>query len=112
MPRLGWLVNANLFGALGPTNFPLFSQRVPQLLLARFHLALSLIAKEDRAQLVALVVAGNEFSFRVRPAQINSRRLHAEITDEVQSQIEHLRPEVGDLLVANPFLSRHVCARD
>src|SRR5262245_44018920 len=111
MPRLGWLVNANFFGAPGSTTRSLFSQCVPQLLFARFHLALTLIANQDRAQLLALVVAGDEFPLRVRPAQVDSRRLHAEIANEVQSQIEHFGPEVGDLLVTNPFLASHVRAR-
>src|SRR5205807_5354040 len=74
------------------------------------HFALRLIAKQDRSQFVALIVACNKFLLWVRSAQIDSCRLDAEITDKMEPQIEHFSPEIWDLLIADPFFSGHVRA--
>src|SRR5256886_4437235 len=90
----------------------LFAERVTQLGLGRFHLAGRLLTKQDAAQLLSLIIARDEFFLRVRAAKIDTGRQHAEVADEIHPQIEHLRPEVGDLLVADAFLAGHVCAGD
>src|SRR6266404_1880943 len=90
----------------------LFPQSVPQLFLGRLHLAVGLVAKQNRAQFVALIIMGDKLAFRVGPAQVYSGWLHAEITDEMQAKVERFGPEIRHLLITNPFLASHVCAGD
>ena len=49
---------------------------------------------------------------RVRALKIHPSWLHAEVAHEIQFQVEHFRPEIRDLLVANPLLAGHIRARD
>ena len=62
----------------------LFSERVPQFFLGRFHFALGLIAKQKCAQFVALIITRQKFSLGVGAAQIDPSRLHAKIPDKVE----------------------------
>src|SRR5260370_42615983 len=62
----------------------LFPERVPQFLLRRFHFTFRLIAKQNRAQLIALIIASDKLFLRISAAKINSRGLHAEISDKVK----------------------------
>src|SRR5947208_219782 len=90
----------------------LFSQRLPQFFFGRFNFALSLITKQDRAQFLALIITRQKLFLGVGAAEIDPSRLQAEISDKVQPQIEHLRPEIRDLFVANSFFACHVRSRN
>src|SRR5947209_13412736 len=90
----------------------LFPERGPQLSLGSVDIARGRVAKQQRAQLVPLIIPHHEFLLRVRAFETHSSRLQTEVPDKIQLQVEHLRPEIRDLLVSNPLLTRHVCARD
>src|SRR5439155_823525 len=77
-----------------------------------FHLAGRLLAQQNGAKLVGLIIARDKFFLRVASAAINAGGEHAEVADKIHPQIEHLRPEVRDLLVADAFLARHIRAGD
>ena len=70
------------------------------------------MAQQNGAKLVGLIIARDKFFLRVASAAINAGGEHAEVTDKIHPQIEHLRPEVRDLLVADAFLARHIRAGD
>src|SRR5437660_3011148 len=86
----------------------LFSQRLPQFFFGRFNFAFSLIAKQDRAQFLALIITRQELFLGVGAAEIDPSRLHAEISDKGKPQIKHLRPEITDSLTPNSLMTRHV----
>ena len=71
-----------------------------------------MITKQDRAQFLALIITRQKLFLGVGAAEIDPSRLHAEISDKVQPQIEHLRPEIRDLFVANSFFAGHVRSRN
>src|SRR4029077_16562173 len=87
-----------------------FTLRLAQLSLGSFHVARLLLAKQDRAEFVSLIVARSEFFLCVRALNIDTRGQHAEIADKIYPQIEDFRPKVGDLLVADAFFAGHVGA--
>ena len=86
--------------------------RLAQLILGSFHAARRLLAKQDRAEFVSLIITGSEFFLGVRALKINTRRRHAEIANKIHPQIEDLRPKIGDLFVADTFFASHVCSCD
>src|ERR1700730_16657890 len=95
-----------------PPASSLFSQGVAQFLLGGLHLTIGLIAKQNCPQFVTLIIMGDEFSLGVGATEVHPGRLHTKVTDEMQPDVEHFRPEIRDLLVTNPFLASHVCACD
>jgi hypothetical protein len=89
-----------------------FAEGVAQLRLGRFHLARMLMTEQDAAQLVPLIIARDKFFLRVGALKIDTSGQDAEVTDKIHPQIEDLRPEVGNFLVAGAFFARHVSAGD
>src|SRR5438105_15613118 len=90
----------------------LFPEGGAQLSLGGVDLARGRVAKQKRAQLVSLIIPRHELLLRVGAFETHSSRLQTEVPDKIQLQVEHLRPEIRDLFVSNPFFTRHVCARD
>ncbi len=90
----------------------LFTLRLAQLSLGGFHIARRLLAKQDRAEFVSLIVTHSKFFLCVRALNINTRGQHAEIANKIYPQIEDFRPKVGDLLVADAFFAGHIGACD
>src|SRR5947207_8546223 len=82
-----------------------------QLCLGRIHIALRLLAKQNRPELVALIIAGDKFLLRVGALKLDASRQHTEVAYKIDPQIEHLRPKIWDLLVADALLASHVVAR-
>ena len=101
-----WAFGAHKSGATSLTL------RLAQLSLCGFHVARRLLAKQDRAEFVSLIITGSEFFLSVRALKINTRRRHAEIANKIHPQIEDLRPKIGHLFVADPFFASHVGACD
>src|SRR5438477_6374240 len=94
--------------ALTERGYGSFPLRLTQLDLRSFHVARRLLAKQNRAEFVSQIIACSEFLLRVRALKINTRWQHAEIANKIHPQIEHFRPKIGDLLVANAFFAGHV----
>src|SRR5438045_9672064 len=46
------------------------------------------------------------------PPESSASREQRKTSDKNYPQIEHFRPKIGGLPVANPLLARHVCAGD
>src|SRR5438552_17364621 len=89
-----------------------FAKRVAQLLLGRFYFAGRFLAKQDGAEFFSLIIARDEFFLRVDPGKIDPSWLGAKVADKIHVQVKHLRPKVGDLLVADPFFAGHIRAGD
>ena len=96
--------------ALIERRYRSFTLRLAQLSLGSFHVARRLLAKQDRAEFVSLIVAHSEFFLCVRALNINTRRRRAEIANKIYPQIEDFRPKVGDLLIADTFFPGHIGA--
>src|SRR6266513_3237788 len=90
----------------------LFAKRVAQFFLGRFYFAGRFLAKQDGAELFSLIIARDEFSLRVYPGKIDPSWLGTEVAAKIHVKVKHLRPKVGDLLVADPFFAGHICAGD
>src|SRR3954469_4453471 len=86
----------------------LFALDLPQLAFGRIDFALRLLGKKNSAELLALIKSRYEFFLRVRSIEVHPRRRQREIADEIHSQIKHLRPKIGNLLVADALLARHI----
>ena len=71
-----------------------------------------MLAKQNRPELVALIIAGDKFLLRVGALKLDASRQHTEVAYKIDPQIEHLRPKIWDLLVADALLARHVRARN
>jgi hypothetical protein len=69
--------------ALTERRYRSLTLRLAQLSLRGFHIARRLLAKQDRAELVPLIIARSEFFLRVRALKINTRRRHAEIANKI-----------------------------
>lgn len=69
--------------ALIECRYKSFPLRLAQLSLGRFHIARRLLAKQNRAEFVSLIVARGEFLLRVSAVKLNTRRQHAEIANEI-----------------------------
>src|SRR5262249_43757466 len=86
----------------------LFALRLPQLVLCHVDFSLRLLAKKNPAELIPMIVSGDELFLRVRSIKVHARRRQREIANEIHPQIKHLRPKIGDLLVTDAFLARHI----
>jgi hypothetical protein len=69
---------------------------------------LRLLAKKNPAELIPLVITGDELFLRVRSIKVHARRRQREIAYEIHPQVEHLRPKIRDLLVTDALLARHI----
>jgi hypothetical protein len=67
----------------GERRCSLFPQRVAQLRLGRFHFARRLATEQNATQLITLIIACDEFLFRVGAMKIDTGGQHAEITDKI-----------------------------
>src|SRR6188472_4635067 len=86
----------------------LFALSLPQLAFGRIDFALRLLAKQNSAQLIALIKSGDELFLRICSIKVHACRWKREIAHEIHPQIKHLRPKIGDLLVTDPLLAGHV----
>ena len=64
-------------------SYSLLSMRLAQLSPGGFHIARRLLAKQDSAEFVCLVIARGEFFLCIRALNINAGRQHAEITNKI-----------------------------
>src|SRR5438067_2295365 len=70
--------------------------------------AKSMLPKKNPAELVTLIISGDKLFLRVRSIKVHAGRQQREIAHEIDPQIEHFRPKIGDLLVTDALLARHI----
>src|SRR5580765_5483450 len=82
----------------------LFPESVPQFAPGRVDLFLRVVAQQNGAELVALIVTARKFLLGVTSLYLDPARLDAEVAHKIHAQIEHLRPKIRYLLIFNAFL--------
>src|SRR6266550_4644949 len=90
----------------------LFALCLPQLIFGSVDFARRLLAKKNPAELLALIISGDELFLRVRSIEIHARRRQCKVAHEIHPQIKHLRPKIWDLLVTDALLTRHISPRN
>src|SRR3981081_4655195 len=88
------LLRTKFWGARCVLPSLLLTLRLAQLSLGSFHVARRLLAKQDSAEFVSLIIACSEFFLCVRALNINTRGQHAEIANKIYPQIEDFCPKV------------------
>ena len=68
--------------AVGPL---LFALSLPELVFCRIDFACRLLAKNHPAELVSLIIAGDELFLGVCPVKINTSRRQAEVSNKIHS---------------------------
>src|SRR3954471_16278625 len=90
----------------------LFPQSGSQLGPCGLDILRGLIAQQQTAEAIPLIISSCKFLLREGAAQVDTRRRDAEIADKIQVQIEHLRPEIWNLFVTLPLFAGHISSRN
>src|SRR5207249_9266026 len=78
----------------GSVPYGSLSVRMAQLRLGRIHLTLRLLTKQNRPELVALIIAGDKFLLRVGALKLDASRQHTEVAYKIDPRSEEHTSEL------------------